>query len=234
MATMFSIVPYLASPVTWWGQIFRRKQTRHSRSRIAWLLHDVGRRDQGGEDDASLTPIDHVVVVVAQSDRAPVPHGRGIRIGGADPEVAGAPVPAVGGTVRIEPPLLQQPPWGIVPSGHALGVDRQLHGSLRQVGIGSRCTIVGLVPEEIGHVRRGVVIEARDERRDAGVRFNLGRVEVELPTPDQARLLTEVDDLLEEALEDRRCPAAAGCGSGWSGQGSPRPGRSPGTSGGPG
>ena len=37
MATMFSVVPYLASPVTWWGQIFRRKQTRHSRSRMAWL-----------------------------------------------------------------------------------------------------------------------------------------------------------------------------------------------------
>ena len=34
---MFSVVPYLASPVTWWGQIFRRKQTRHNRSRIAWL-----------------------------------------------------------------------------------------------------------------------------------------------------------------------------------------------------
>ena len=37
MATTFSVVPYFASPVTWWGRIFLRKQTRHSRSRIAWL-----------------------------------------------------------------------------------------------------------------------------------------------------------------------------------------------------
>ena len=65
-----------------------------------------------------------------------------------------------------------------------------------------------LVPEQISHVRRGVVVEARDEGRDAGVRFDLRRIEVELAAPDQPRFLAQVDDLLEEALEDvdaKRC-----------------------------
>ena len=47
-----------------------------------------------------------------------------------------------------------------------------------------------------------VVVEARHQRVDVGVGLDLGRVDVELPAPDQARLLTEIDDLLEEALED--------------------------------
>ena len=202
MATMFSMVPYLASPVTWCGQIFRRKQTRHSRSPHRLVLHDVGRGDEGGEDDAPLAAIHDVVVVVAEANRAPVPHRGGIGIGGADPKVAGASVAAVGGTVRIEPPLLQQPPWRIALSRHALGIDWQLHDSWRQVGVGFQCSVVGLVREQISDVRRGVVVEAGDEGRDAGVGFDLRGVEVELPAPDEARLLAQIDDLLEEALED--------------------------------
>ena len=45
-------------------------------------------------------------------------------------------------------------------------------------------------------------IEARHQRVGVGIGPHPGRVEVELPAPDQAGLLTEIDDLLEEALED--------------------------------
>jgi hypothetical protein len=41
------------------------------------------------------------VVVVAQANRTPVPHRGGIRVGGADAEVAGAPVAAVGRAIRV-------------------------------------------------------------------------------------------------------------------------------------
>jgi hypothetical protein len=37
-------------------------------------LHDVRRGDESREDDASLAPVDHIVIVVAEADRAPVPH----------------------------------------------------------------------------------------------------------------------------------------------------------------
>ena len=61
---------------------------------------------------------------------------------------------------------------------------------------------VGLVLKQLGDVGGGVEVEARDEGRDAGVRLNLGGIEVQLPAPDQPRLLAQIDDLLEEALED--------------------------------
>ncbi len=41
-----------------------------------------------------------------------------------------------------------------------------------------------------------------EKRRDTSIGFNLRRIEVELPAPNQARLLTQIDDSLEEALED--------------------------------
>ena len=72
----------------------------------------------------------------------------------------------------------------------------------RQVGVGLRCGVVGLVREQVGHVGRGFVVEAGDEGRDAGVGLDLRGIEVELPAPDQACLLAQVDDLLEEALKD--------------------------------
>lgn len=59
-----------------------------------------------------------------------------------------------------------------------------------------------LVREEISDVRRGVVVEAGNEGRDASVGLDLRGIEIELPPPDEARLLTEIDDLLEEPLED--------------------------------
>jgi hypothetical protein len=51
-------------------------------------------------------------------------------------------------------------------------------------------------------VRLGLVVEARHERIEVGVGLDLGGIDVELFPPDQARLLAEVDDFLEEALED--------------------------------
>src|SRR5690242_17187523 len=37
MALMFSMVPYLVSPVTWRGRSFQRKRIRKRRSRMGWL-----------------------------------------------------------------------------------------------------------------------------------------------------------------------------------------------------
>src|SRR5262245_29440227 len=45
-------------------------------------------------------------------------------------------------------------------------------------------------------------VEAGDERVEVGIGLDLGAVEIEIPAPDEPRLLTEIDDLLEEALED--------------------------------
>ena len=39
------------------------------------VLHDIGRCHEGGEDDPALTPVDDVMVVVAQANGTPVPHG---------------------------------------------------------------------------------------------------------------------------------------------------------------
>ena len=55
-------------------------------------LHDVGRGDEGGEADAALPAADDVVVVVAEPDGAPIPHGRSVRIGRADADVTGASI----------------------------------------------------------------------------------------------------------------------------------------------
>lgn len=46
------------------------------------------------------------------------------------------------------------------------------------------------------------VIEAWDPRRYAGVGLHLGHIEVQLSPPDEPRILAEVDDVLEEALEE--------------------------------
>ena len=48
----------------------------------------------------------------------------------------------------------------------------------------------------------GVVKETGHKRIQIGVSSDFGGIDVELPPPDQAGLLTEVDDLLEEALEE--------------------------------
>ena len=59
-----------------------------------------------------------------------------------------------------------------------------------------------LVRKQVSHMRRGVVVEAWHKRRDAGVGLDLRGIDVELATPHQPRLLAQIDDLLEEALED--------------------------------
>jgi hypothetical protein len=153
-----------------------------------------------------LAPIDDIVVVVAEADGAPVPHRGGIGVSRTDAEVAGPPVAAVGWTVRIKPSLLQQPPWWIVPCELALGVDldRQPYDAFGQIVCRRwHCLLRGeFVRKEVSDVSLRFVIEAGDQRRDADVGLNLRRIEVELPAPDQAGVLTEVDDLLEEALEE--------------------------------
>jgi hypothetical protein len=55
--------------------------------------------------------------------------------------------------------------------------------------------------EQADDVGCGVVGQARDEGVDVGVGLDLGGIDVELPASDQVRLLAEVDDRLEEALE---------------------------------
>src|SRR4051794_6693198 len=51
-------------------------------------------------------------------------------------------------------------------------------------------------------MRLGLVIEARNKRRDAGVGLHLRGIDVELAAPDEPRFLTQIHDLLKEALED--------------------------------
>ena len=52
------------------------------------------------------------------------------------------------------------------------------------------------------YVGFGLGVEARDERVSVSIGPHSGGVEVELASPDQPRLLTQIDDLLEETLED--------------------------------
>ena len=48
----------------------------------------------------------------------------------------------------------------------------------------------------------GFVVEPGHQRIDRGVGVDFGGIEVQLVTPDQAGVLTQIDDPLEEALED--------------------------------
>ena len=50
----------------------------------------------------------------------------------------------------------------------------------------------------------GLAGEAGPERVCSGVRLDLSGVYVELLTPDQSHLLTQIDDPFEEATEDRQ------------------------------
>ena len=90
---MFSIVPYLVSPVTWRGRSFQRKRARHSRSSAGWFSCTSAGVTKAGEDDPRLAAVDDVVVLVAQVG-APIPqrHRRGVGIGRADAEIGRAPV----------------------------------------------------------------------------------------------------------------------------------------------
>jgi hypothetical protein len=77
-------------------------------------------------------------------------HRRGIGAGRAHPEVARAYVTAGRLTLRIQSPLLQEPPGPIAPRRYTRGV-------------GSRRIRGELVRKQVGHVSRGVVIEAGDQ-----------------------------------------------------------------------
>jgi hypothetical protein len=46
------------------------------------------------------------------------------------------------------------------------------------------------------------VIEAWDEGGNARIGLDFGRIEVAFAAPDKPRVLAEIDDLLEEALEN--------------------------------
>src|SRR4029453_15437154 len=52
------------------------------------------------------------------------------------------------------------------------------------------------------HMRSRFVVEARNQGIEIGIGRDLGGIDVELTAPNQARLLTEGDDLLEETQED--------------------------------
>jgi hypothetical protein len=56
------------------------------------------------------------------------------------------------------------------------------------------------------------VVEARDERRDAHFGFDLRGIEGQLARPDVSHFLTQVDDVLEEALEDVNTESLADAG----------------------
>jgi hypothetical protein len=90
----------------------------------------------------------------------------------------------VRGASWVKPPLFKQTLRWITDWGHALSVDRQRHDAERQFASGLRRSIVGIALKQISHVRRGVVIEAGDEGRDASVGLDLRRIEVEFSAPD--------------------------------------------------
>ena len=54
----------------------------------------------------------------------------------------------------------------------------------------------------MGHIELGLVGEARHQGIEVGIGLDLRRVTEQLLTPDQPRLLAQIDDLLEEAFED--------------------------------
>ncbi len=127
--------------------------------------------------------------------------------GRADPEVGRAPVAAGRRPRRVQPPLPQQPPGRIAGGKGAVGGRvRQPRDPRRSVARGRRSLGGGglgdLVREQIGDMGLRLVIEARDERIEGGVRLDLGGVDEELFAPDQPCLLARIHHLLEEALED--------------------------------
>ena len=67
-------------------------------------------------DDALLAAVDDIVVVVAQAGPSPGAHRRGVGIGRTDPKIGRAPVAADRRPVRVQAPLLQQPPRRIARS----------------------------------------------------------------------------------------------------------------------
>ena len=59
-----------------------------------------------------------------------------------------------------------------------------------------------LARQKVSDVRLGPIGEAWDQGRDAAVGPDLGGIEIEFVTPARSRVLTEVDDLLEDELKD--------------------------------
>jgi hypothetical protein len=53
----------------------------------------------------------------------------------------------------------------------------------------------------------GLEVEPGDHATQSGVRSDLGRVEEQFSAPDQARLLAQLHDVLEDALEDGQAQA---------------------------
>ena len=145
-----------------------------------------------------------VVVVVAEARATPCPHGGGVRVGRAHPPVRGAAVAPAGRPVRGQPPLLQELSGALRREPRRREAEQRLRR--RRVGIRRRpvrrVRRPRVVREEVRDVGVGLGLEARTERGDGGVGLDLGRVEEELPAPDQAGLEAHVDDLLEEVLED--------------------------------
>ncbi len=97
------------------------------------VLHDVGRRDQRGEDDPGLAAVDHVVVVVAQARPGLDAHRRGVWVGRARPasrRCAGRRRAA--GRRRVEPPFGQE-----IPPRSAAWPDRRPSAAVRA---GRRCS----------------------------------------------------------------------------------------------
>jgi hypothetical protein len=130
------------------------------------VLHDIRWGDEGGQDNASLTAIYDVVVVVAQAGLACGPHRRGIGIGRAHPEVAGTPIPALGGALRVKTTRLEEVPairdWPL-----ACFVGSACVGRKVQQAVLGRCRwLVGrfcCVGEDVRDVGSRIGVEPRDE-----------------------------------------------------------------------
>ena len=207
MATTFSTVPYLVSPVTWRGCSFQRNRACQSRSRAGWLSCTSAGVTKRGEDDPRLAAVDDVMVVVPQT-RTPGPRRQrgGVGVGGAGAEVGR---PAVG-PAGFAPVGLAGSADPVVAGGRGNGqvgprrlrqVDRKRGRRRRVVSASFVATATGVaIGEQAGQV--GLDGEARLEGVERRIGLDLGGVKVELLAPDQAGGDALRGDRREEAAED--------------------------------
>ena len=131
-ALMFSMVPYLVSPVTWRGRSFQRKRVRKMRSTHGLVIHHFRRGHQHLENDPGFAAIDDIVGMIAQMRASSFQaHRRGIGISGADFEVRCPLVEPM--HLPLLPTFLRDP---VVPCGIALVASSSCSASERTMGSG--------------------------------------------------------------------------------------------------
>jgi len=89
MALIFSVVPYLVSPVTCLGRTRQRKYTWKTQIKHGLIIHYLAGGHQCRQDNPAFAPSTSVLGVIAQMGSSPFKaHGRGVRVGGTDLEIS--------------------------------------------------------------------------------------------------------------------------------------------------